>query len=248
MKRSSFVSQLGRFAFVTALASAPVCAQDAAKNSILQNKADQQDVRQHTAVLSDQIQGLIDELTENGITGDDIKVLATTKAVLNNLSAQEMQRVLASLQKAGDNAGTKTGEQNLVDAYGAQKGIVLEFKQILKEYEQRQAADILPAKFKDLTDRQTQVMWNTAQVATASAGKSQQELNTMQQTTAEIVQTDQNALVNDVATAKQMLDKAAQNSTGDQGRAMQQAQKDLDDGKLQAALDKANADLAAGHL
>jgi hypothetical protein len=252
MTTSSCLPKLGRFAgkalLLASLTALPVCAQDATKNSILQNKADQQDVRQHTAVLSEQIQGLIDELTENGISGDDIKVLATTKAVLNNLSAQEMQRVLTSLQKAGDNAGTRTGEQSLVDAYGTQKGIVLEFKQILKEYEQRQAADILPAKFKDLTDRQTQVMWNTAQVATESAGKSQAELNTMQQTTAQIVQTDQNALVNDVATAKQMLDKAAQNATGDQGQAMQQAQKDIDDGKLQAALDKANADLAAGHL
>ena len=252
MKKSSCLPKLthltGKALLLVVLAAAPVCAQDVTKNLILQNKADQQDVRQHTTVLADQIQSLITELTDNGITGDDIKVLTTTKAVLNNLSAEEMQRVLASLQKAGDNAGTKTGEQSLVDAYGTQKGIVLEFKQILKEYEQRQAADILPAKFKDLTDRQTQVMWNTAQVATDSAGKSQQELNTMQQTTAQIVQTDQNALVNDVASAKQMLDKAAQNATGDQGRAMQQAQKDIDDGKLQAALDKANDDLTKGHL
>jgi len=238
----------GKALLLAALAAAPVCAQDVTKNSILQNKADQQDVRQHTAVLAGQIQSLINELTENGIGGEDIKVLTTTKAVLNNLTAEEMQRVLASLQKAGDNAGTRTGEQSLVDAYGAQKGIVLEFKQILKEYEQRQAADILPAKFKDLTDRQTQVMWNTAQVASDSAGKSQQELNTLQQTTAQIVQTDQSALVNDVASAKQMLDKAAQNATGDQGRAMQQAQRDIDDGKLQAALDQASADLAQGHL
>ncbi|HEX4141592.1 MAG TPA: hypothetical protein VHY09_14685 [Candidatus Methylacidiphilales bacterium] len=252
MKTSPCFPNTSRFTgsalLFAALAVSSAWAQNVSKNSILQTKADQQDVRQHTTILANQIQSLIDELTENGITGDDVKVLATTKAVLNNLSTAEMQRVLASLQKAGDAAGTKAGEQNLVDAYGTQKGIILEFRQILKDYEQRQAADELPAKFKELTDRQTQIMWTTAQVATESAGKSQQELNTMQQTTAQIVQTDQNALVNDVAMAKQMLDRAAQNATGEQGRAMQQAQKDLAGGNLQASLDKANADLGQGHL
>jgi hypothetical protein len=248
MPKLTLVSRTG-FALVTALTlAAPAYAQDASKNYILQGRADQQDVRTHTTALAEQIQGLIDELAQNGITGDDLKVLNTTKAVLNNLSAQEMQRVLSSLQKAGDNAGTQTGEQNLVDAYGTQKGIILQFRQVLKEYEQRQAADELPAKFKELTDRQTQVMWTTAQVAASIAGRSQNELNTMQQTTAQIVQSDQNALANDVASAKQMLDRAAPDATGDQGRAMQQAQQDLKSGQLQAALDKANADLAAGHL
>lgn len=251
MKERSLRPTLARAiaaAFLAALAGVPAPAQDAAKSAILQNKADQVAVRQHTDVLAGQIQGLIDELAENGISGEDIKVLNTTKAVLNNLTAQEMQRVIASLQQAGDAAGTKAGEKSLVDAYGAQKGIILQFRQILKDYEQRQAADVLPAKFKELTDRQTQTMWTTAQVATNIAGKSQQELNTMQQTTAQIVQTDQTALANDVATAKQMIDRAAQNATGDQGRAIQQAQKDLASGKLQEALDKANADLADGHL
>jgi hypothetical protein len=252
MKTSAFIPHFRRNAasalLLTLLASPAALAQDASKNFINQNRADQTDVRQHTAALGDQIQGLIDELANNGISGDDIKVLQTTKTVLNNLSAQEMDKVIASLQKAAESAGTKEGEKNLVDAYAGQTGIINVFREILKDYEQRQAADELPAKFKELTDRQTQVMWTTAQVATDIAGKSQSELDTMQQTTAQIVQTDQNALVNDVASAKAMLDKAAKDSTGDQGRAMQQAQQDLQNGKLQDALDKANADLTAGHL
>jgi hypothetical protein len=243
-KQSRYASKSLLLAF---LAASSAWAQDASRNFIQQNKADQQDVRQHTGVLADQIQGLLDELAENGISGDDLKVLTTTKAVLNNLSAQEMERVVASLQKAGAAAGTNDGERSLVDAYAGQKGIIMVFREILKDYEQRQAADILPAKFKELTDHQTQIMWTTAQVAGNEAGKSQTELDTTEQTTASIVQSDQSALMNDVAMAKQMLDKAAPDATGDQGRAMQQAQKDFADGTLQAALDKANADLGAGH-
>jgi hypothetical protein len=230
-----------------ALASQAAWAQDGEKNYLLENKAAQQDVRQRTAALGDQIQGLIDELAENGISGDDIKVLQTTKTVLNNLSSQEMNNVIASLQKAAAGAGTKDGEKDLADAYAGQKGVIMVFREILKDYEQRQAADELPAKFKELTEHQTQIMWTTAQVATDEAGKSATQLNTTEQTTASIVQSDQNALMNEVALAKQMLDKAAPDATGDQGRALQQAQKDFADGTLQAALDKANAELIAGH-
>jgi hypothetical protein len=240
-----------RFVTLTAaLIALPVLAfaQDTTKSSILQNKADQQEVKAHTAALEAQVQDLIDELAANGISGDDAKVLQTTKSVLNSLSSEEMEKVISSLQKASDSEGTKDGEKDIISANAGQKGIILVFRQILKDYEQRQAASELPTKFKELTDRQTQVMWTTAQVASDVAGKSESELNTMQQTTAQIVQSDQSALVNDVAMAKQMLDKAAQDSSGDEGKAMAQAQSDLKSGALQKALDQANEDLKNGHL
>jgi len=229
-----------------AVTTAP--AQDAVKNSIQQSAADQQELRRHTDILSAQIQALIGELSDNGISGADVKTLTTTKAILNNLTTQEMQRVIASLQKASQTAGTSSGEQNLVEAYGAQKGIILQFRQILNDYEQRQAGDQLPDKFKELTDRQTQIMWSTVQVASDIAGKGRQQQTTLQQTTSQIVQADQSALTNDVAMAGQMLDKAAQNSSGEQGTAMQQARQDFTTGKVQDNLTQANTDLAAGHL
>ena len=243
---------IARRAFQLVLAAVivfqPLSAQDPTKASILQNSADQQDIRQHTTILVTQIQSMIDELAANGITGDDLKVLQTTKAVLSNLSSKEMARVVASLQKAGADPGTENGRESAFDAYAGQKGIILEFHQILKDYEQRQAALELPARFKELTDRQTDTMWTTAQVATTAAGKSISEMTTMQQTTAQIVATDQDSLTSDVALAQQQLDKAAEGSTGDEGSAMQQAQKDIKTGALQKALDAAAADLKAGHL
>ena len=48
-------------------AACPLAAQSLDKNNILQNKADEQAVRQHTAAVVAQIQGLIDELASNGI-------------------------------------------------------------------------------------------------------------------------------------------------------------------------------------
>ena len=140
-------------------------AQDASKSQILQNKADEQDVRAHTAVVVTQIQGLIDELAANGISGDDIKVLNATKAALTNLSGPEMDRVIASLQTAGETPNAPTSQQNVVNAYAGQKGIILQFKQILKDYEQRQAAYELPVRFKELAARQTETLLTSANVA-----------------------------------------------------------------------------------
>jgi hypothetical protein len=226
----------------------PLAAQNAAQNQILQNKMDEQDVRVHTAAVVAQIQGLIDELAANGISGDDIKVLNATKAALTNLSGPEMERVIASLQKAGAAPDAASGQQNAFNAYAGQKGIILQFRQILKDYEQRQAAYELPVRFKELADRQTETLLTSASVARATAGKSASELTGMQQTTEQIAQADQDAIANDANLAAEQLSKAAQDSTDDDAKTMQQAQKDMQSGVLQKALTQASDDLKAGQL
>ena len=252
MTTLALISRRGRRAAVVVMASALVApsivAQDSTTNSLRANRADQQEVRQHTEALANQIQTLIDELANNGISGEDVKVLQATKAVLHNLSAQEMDRVIASLQKADEAAGTQEGDRSLVDAYTGQQGIMTVFRRILADYEQRQAADELPLKFAELAKRQTEVLLTTVQVARDTAALSPSELTTTQSTTTAIVQSDQSALGTDVAAAKAMLDKAAQSATGDEGQAMAQAEDDFMSGGLQGALDGANADLASGHL
>lgn len=223
-------------------------ADNAAQSELKQNKADQQEIRNHTAAVVAQIQGLIDELAANGISGDDIHVLQTTKAVLNNLTSKEMERVLASLQKATETPGASVGQQNVVDAYAGQKGIILQFRQILKEYEERQAAYELPTRFKELTDRQTETLLTSADVARTTAGKANSQLSSMDQTTVQIAQADQEAIANEANLAIDQLNKAAQGATGENAKAMQQALKDLQNGKLQKALNQANEDLKAGQL
>jgi hypothetical protein len=241
----------GRILGLACLAAAsfhPLPAQNAAQNQIIQNKMDEQEVRLHTAAVVAQIQGLIEELSANGISGDDIKVLAATKAALTNLSGPEMDRVIASLQKAGEAPDAASGQQNAVSAYAGQKGIILQFRQILKDYEQRQAAYDLPVRFKELADRQTETLLTSANVARATAGKSASELTGMQATTEQIAQADQAAIGNDTNLAADQLKKAAQDSTDDDAKTMQQAQKDMDSGVLQQALNQANDALKAGQL
>jgi hypothetical protein len=226
----------------------PAAADPVAKEQFQQNQTDEQDVRAHTAAVVAQIQSLIDELSANGISGDDIKVLQATKAALSNLSGPEMDRVIASLQKAGHATSTTDSQQNAVNAYAGQKGIILQFQQILKDYEARQAAYELPVRFKELTDRQTETMLTSIDVARATAGKTAAELTTMQQTTQQIAQADQDAIANEVALAVDQLNRAAQGATGDEAQALQHAQSDLKSGLLTQALTQANDDLKAGRL
>lgn len=245
--RSSFKGSLC-FLLCAAGFVRPLRADDISKNLIQQSQADQQDIRNHTAAVVTQVQDLIDELAANGISGDDNKVLQATKAALNNLSGPEMERVIASLQKAGSAADSTTTQQNAVKAYTGQKGIILQFQQILKEYAQRQAAYALPQRFKELSNRQTETMRTTTEVAARTVGQSASELSSMDQTTEQIVQTDQAAIISDVAQAQEQLDKAVQDSAGDEGKNLAQAQQDLKSGKLQQALNQANDDIKAGNL
>jgi hypothetical protein len=223
-------------------------AQNAVTTQILQNTADQQDVRQHTAAVVAEAQALIDELAANGISGDDVKVLNSTKAALTNLSGPEMDRVIAALKKAAGATTTAEGQKEVVQAYGGEKTIILQFQQILKDYEQRQAAYELPLKFKDLANRQDDTLNTTVAVARKSAGKSAVELNSMDQTTQQIAQADQDAIASEVALAQQSLDKAAKESTDDTAQNMQQAEKDMKSGTLQKALADADDALKAGQL
>jgi len=234
--------------FSSAAVFCPAAAQEVTKAQIQQNKADEQVVRANTAAVVNQVQNLIDELGANGISGDDIKVLNATKAALTHLSGPEMDRVIASLQKAGDSTTAAASQQNVVNAYAGQKGIILQFKQILKDYEQRQAAYELPVRFKELAARQTETMLTAAGVARATAGKSASELTSMQQTTQQIVQADQEAIGNEVALAQEQLNKAAANSTTDDTKSIQKAQTNMKNGALSQALQQANDALKAGQL
>jgi hypothetical protein len=233
---------------LAAVAVQPLAAQNVDKSHILQNKVDEQEVREHTAAVVAQVQSLIDELIANGISGDDVKVLNATKAALTNLSEAEMDRVISSLQKAGEATNATDTQQHVVSAYTDQKGIILQFRQILRDYEQRQAAYELPVRFKELSNRQTDTMRTSAEVARNTAGKSATELTTMEQTTQGIVQADQDAIVNETNLAIDQLNKAAADSTQDDASVLQQAQADIKTGVLAQALADANTNLKAGQF
>jgi hypothetical protein len=233
---------------VTGVALAPLAADDSSKIEIQRNAADQTDVKAHTAAVSNAVQSLIDELQANGISGADTKVLQATKSVLSHLSTTEMEKVITALQKAGSATSASAASSSAFDAYAGQKGIILQFQQILKEYSERQAAYELPIRFKELTQKQTDTMTTTVTIARDTVGKNAIELTTSDQTTQQIVQSDQESLINEVNLAQQQLDAAVQDATGDDARPMQQAQADLKTGKLQQALAQANDDLKAGKL
>jgi hypothetical protein len=224
-------------------------ADEVSKNLIQQSRADQQDIRSHTATMVAQVQSLIDELAANGISGSDNQVLEATKAALANLSGPEMEEVIGALQKAGEAPDVAATEKDALTAYTGQKGIILQFEAILKEYAQRQAAYELPLRFKELADRQTETLRVTMEVAARTVGQSASELSSMDSTTEQIVRSDQAAIANDVNLAQSLLEKAAQSSSdGDAAKNMQQALQDLQSGKLQAAMTQAEEDINAGQL
>jgi len=250
---------LGVIAFVFSASPSLATSQDAAvapnpatnettQNAIEQSTLDQAQVRAHTAAMMAQVQGLIDELMANGISGDDAAVLQATKAALAHLSGPEMARVIVSLQQAGVATNARDTTHNSVDAYIAQKGIILQFRLILAEYEGRQAVFELQARFKELTHRQTDTMRTTAEVARTMGGINVSEQSTTDQITQQIVQTDQDAIVNEVSLAGEQLDKAVAGSSEDEAKPLQQAQNDMKSGQVEQTLAQADEDLKEGKV
>jgi len=218
------------------------------KSELKQSTLDQTAVRERTAAVVAQVQGLIDELAANGITGDDAKVLQATRAALAHLSGPEMDRVIASLQQAGTATNAAETAHHAVNAYVTQKGIVLQFRMILKEYQDRQSLEELQARFKELTERQTTAMRTTADVARTAMGRNLNELSTMELTTQQIVQTDQAAIANETNLAGEQLDQAADGVSGDEAPPLQKAREEMKNGHLRQVLAQANDDLNAGYF
>jgi len=226
----------------------PAWAEEVTNSRFLQTTEDQQNVKEHTAAVAAQVQYLIDRLAANGITGDDAKVLQATKAMLTHLSGPQMDQVLASLKQASTATNQTDADKHAFTAYADQQGILMQFQQILKKYQERQAAYELPVRFQQLMDRQTETMMSTVDIAKKSMGKTAVEMTTMDQTSHQILQLDQDAINNEVTLAEGLLEKAAQQSSGSDAQPLLKALKDVKTGKLQKALSRADDSLKGDML
>src|SRR5438105_11009360 len=99
---------------------------------VRESERKQQIIRTQTQRIGDELTSIIAEFENNGMgQGEDVKVLRAIKNVLGKLSDKEMARVIDLLGAArgGDDAA-KT-KSKVAEAFGGQKTIVVEFRQLL---------------------------------------------------------------------------------------------------------------------
>src|SRR4030095_7428659 len=88
---------------------------------LAQQEQKQQQLKNTTKRVGDQLEVIIAEFDRNGIAGEDVKVLRAIRSFLDNLSEQDMARVVEFLKQARASAAGAASTQTATEAYAAQK-------------------------------------------------------------------------------------------------------------------------------
>ncbi|MDD5351364.1 MAG: hypothetical protein PHQ12_14225, partial [Chthoniobacteraceae bacterium] len=137
-----------------------------------QGATKQEQIQGNSQKLAAELNAMIDEYERNGLNGDEMRNLKSLKSILSRLSEKDMEKIIALLRSAADPADTKTSLTAIAGAYAQQKGVLVQFKQILAAYAADQEAAELAEKVRQLADRQAanlQAGIETAQWSLAGA-------------------------------------------------------------------------------
>jgi hypothetical protein len=130
---------------------------DTPASTLRDAESGQEQARNRTLNVAQQIDGVLAELDSNGLSDpndDDIKTLHAVRGALGQLSDDEMQRVVSLLQQAQDSKDAASAKDKAAGAFAGQKQIIAKLRALLLEYQQRASLQQLADRFEKLADRQ----------------------------------------------------------------------------------------------
>ena len=131
-----------------ALSTTPARA-DLAKSG---DKLLQQELRQERVGV--QLGAVIEEYERNGLEGDDVVVLRAIRSVLDKLTEKEIARVVSLLQQTRTGIDADATRRNALDAFAGQKGVTVQLRALLLEYQRQQILQEIASRFAQLARRQ----------------------------------------------------------------------------------------------
>jgi hypothetical protein len=177
--------------------SAPA-ATPALDQRVRESERKQQMIRTSTQRLGEDLSAIITEFENNGMgDGEDVKVLRAIKNVLGKLSDKEMARVIELLSSARGQDPTKT-RTTVAEAFGGQKTIVVELRQLLLEYERQQELYELSLRFAQLANRQNLNLKEAKRLVRQAANKTADRFDENQKISL-TVQKDEETAIRDEA-------------------------------------------------
>ena len=176
--------------------------QSAYKNSIAQES-----IRKDAEKIQSQLAALMSELKVNGLPEDTVILLSEAVGNLSELSSQDMQKVINSLQNASLSNEQRQQQQDLLNAYLGQKDISLKLKTLAGSLTSNQSRTVLPLLLQVLITRQSSNIRKTRPLESYSQPDS---LNDTQKTQWSLVDAEQSSLVGEIDL---LLKLAAQNKT-----------------------------------
>ena len=192
------------------LVAAAAVADRAAEEPLRQQELQQQNLQDATQRLSGQLAGIAAEFERNGLAGEDLRTIQSIQAVLARLSDQDMRQVLALLEQ-GRHPDTTVRQQGLTGAFAGQKTILSRLRQLLLEFERRQALEELSRRFRELAERQGQNLRAGAWLARAA---DRNRFSEEQKLSLQVQQLDQVHLKEETTALLARLDKVAADAAG----------------------------------
>ena len=126
----------------------------ASGDKLLQQELRQEQIKATTARVGTQLGVVIEEYERNGLEGDDVVVLRAIRGVLDKLSEKEIARVVALLQQSRTANNEDASRRNALEAFAGQKGVTVQLRALLLEYQRQQALQEIAARLRrdDLAD------------------------------------------------------------------------------------------------
>lgn len=221
----------------------------APSDRFLQQEQKQQQIRNTTQRVGEQLGAIIAEFDRNGISGEDVKVLRAIRSVLGKLTEKDMEKVLQLLQQSRQARDTAASTHTATDAYAGQRMILTQLNQLVLEYQRQQALYELSLRFREFANRETSFMWQAVQLAKKTEGRQPASFSEEQQNTLRLLQIDQEPIKDEVGPVIGKLQELAKEiqdgPAADRPKAALQQAKE---GGLFPALDSAVEDLKSGKI
>ena len=161
---------------------------------VRESERKQQMIRTQTQRIGEDLGAIINEFENNGLgEGEDVKVLRAIKSVLGKLSDKEMARIIELLGAArGDDAAKS--KSRVAEAFGGQKTVVVELRQLLLEYERQQELYALSLRFAQLAARQNGNLKDAKRLVRTSQGRNLDRFDENQKISLSVQKDEQTAI------------------------------------------------------
>src|SRR5687768_12511657 len=124
-------------------------------DTIAQQELKQQQIRDSTKRLEEQLSAVIAEFRANGIAGEDVERLSLIRNVLGSVSSEDLPAIIEALQKAKDATEPGAALFQSLAAYAQQKTVSLKLKALVSEYLKLSEMYELSLRFKEFARRQS---------------------------------------------------------------------------------------------
>ena len=171
------------------------------QSSLLNQERKQQRIQDSTHRTGEQLDALVDEFERNGLEGADLDVLKAIRRVLGGLSSKQMAEIVALLGGARANPDDPGAGAKVLGAYAGQKGVIVQLRRILLEYQTQVALFELARHVRELGNRQTTNLHEGIALASstfdATRPKNSEQISLQLQATEQKSLSDETGIIND---------------------------------------------------